>query len=206
MQVVVHDTYPVPDFSWAGVVRTPPGTQAPGNCDGVCRGFGDEPVRHRQAYARIANVSGPNATVYGCWFYVFEGASRLSNAAVNVGRSFRSTTRCGVNRHFYNSSRSGDALCTHGPGDALWCTMARRQGFDSIQIQRGTAYYPHSLRRRPWSELLVCTGACATTTFSATACVPFARPATRLEAPCACQHGETNLSCAVPDSVMVRPH
>ena len=151
----------------------------PENCDGMCRGFGNEPQRYHSTYATLMNQSVDESLPksYGVWFYLYPRAINDSNAVVNVGRSLRSPTRCGVSRHFYNTSRSANALCTHNPGDALWCYFARLRGYDSIQVERGTAYYPNSKRRRPWSELILCTPEAVRTRFSASACVPFARAA-----------------------------
>ena len=123
-------------------------------------------------------------------------ASAYSRAYVNVGRSLRLSTRCDVSQVLYGSraSRSG-ALCIDGPGDKLWCTVARSRGYDSIQIARGTSYVPHTRRRKPWGELVACGEDCATRTYSRSACVPFA--VTDGGGSCACAHDAQQLSCGL---------
>ena len=192
----IFPTYPVPDHGWTGVIRNASQMQSPTNCDGMCTGFGDEPQKYRKAYAALLkqSVEEPLPSTYGVWFYIHSRAVNESNAVVNVGRSFRSPSRCDVSRHFYNTSLSANALCTHNPGDALWCHFARLHGYDSIQVQRGTAYYPHSRRRMHWSELVLCTADAVNTRFSASACVPFARAATT-GTPCACHENASWLKC-----------
>ena len=120
-------------------------------------------------------------------------ASAHSGAYVNVGRSLRLRTRCEAHEVLYKSRKSSNALCTDRPGDKLWCTQARAQGYDSIQIQRGTAYYPNSRKRRSWGELIYCGDECAHQTFSESACVPVA--VAKNNTPCACPQGASQLSC-----------
>lgn len=124
-------------------------------------------------------------------------ASGWSGAYVNVGRSLRVNGRCDVHQALYGSRRSSNALCTTAPGDKYWCTRARALGYDSIQILRGVAYYPGSMKRKPWSELVLCSGECSTRTFSESACVPSARAisADGQVQPCNCPEGATLISC-----------
>ena len=204
----------VADYAWVGVIRMAPVCQGSGSCDGLCEGWNgqrDPYYDHYNITARAVNAGLLNASVdvssaplnYGCWFYTFWNASAYSGAYVNVGRSLRVKGRCAVHLLLYGSGRSGNALCTTNPGDKLWCTFARAMGYDSIQIERGTAYYgnPRSRswhgHRRPWSELVLCSDECATTRFDSIAMVPAVRsisPDGRV-GPCAIAESSKDLIC-----------
>lgn len=149
--------------------------------------------------AKATTRSPITAVNYGCWFYMAHDASNRSRTAVNVGQSIRFTTRCAAHRFFYNSTASANTLCTHNPGDRFWCTFASQLGYDSIQIQRGTAYFEHTRKRRPWSELIVCRSPCNITRFSANACVPFAERVDKNQirkwGDCECSYNASQLSC-----------
>ena len=183
----------VDDFTWVSVLRMAPGLQGVGNCDGHCHGFSKKEAASTIYDAIIPNSSRWSEVNYGCWFYMAENASAYSGAYVNVGRSLRLGGRCDAHAVLYKSRRSSNALCTDTPGDKLWCTLSRAHGYDSIQIQRGTAYYPKSRKRKPWGELIYCGDECARHTFSESACVPFA--VAKNNTPCACPQGANQLSC-----------
>ena len=150
----------VDDFMWVSVLRMAPGGQGVGHCDGHCHGFTAREASSSTYDAIIPNSSRWSKVNYGCWFYMAISASAHSGAYVNVGRSLRLRTRCEAHEVLYKSRKSSNALCTDRPGDKLWCTQARAQGYDSIQIQRGTAY-PKTKRRRPWGELIYCGDECS---------------------------------------------
>lgn len=200
VHMFVHNGYPVADMKWVGVIRMAPSGQGKEFCDGYCPGFGNEPFTSQLAYQKISPVAWTQSINYGCWFYMAPNASAHSEAAVNVGKSIRFNTRCDAHTFFYNSSQSANALCTHNPGDRFWCTFAFVLGYDSIQIKRGIAYYKNSLRRKPWSELIMCNSPCNTTRFAENACVPFARPVKNntLQSymKCRCPPNAVQLSCA----------
>ena len=183
----------VDDFMWVSVLRMAPGGQGVGHCDGHCHGLTAREASSSTYDAIIPNSSRWSKVNYGCWFYMAINASAHSGAYVNVGRSLRLRTRCEAHEVLYKSRKSSNALCTDRPGDKLWCTQARAQGYDSIQIQRGTAYYPNSRKRRPWGELIYCGDECAHQTFSESACVPVA--VAKNNTPCACPQGASQLSC-----------
>ena len=210
----------VHDHAWVGVMRMAPGRQqgsigisegAPSSCDGLCHGFGDT-----AGYAQLASVhdelkpdfcpaTGKGAlrrcspwaqVAYGCWFFVAPNASAQSHAYVNVGRSLRLDTRCDVHEALYGTRQAANQLCTHNPGDKYWCVLARARGFDSIQIRKTSAMSTKTTRK-PWGELVLCSGACATQTFRHSACVPMARSigaGGTLEA-CDCPAGAQVLTC-----------
>lgn len=104
--------------------------------------------------------------------------------------------RCDVHEILYGARASANALCTNNPGDKYWCEFARARGYDSIQIKRGTATTP-TMKRKPWSELIMCAGECERETFSESACVPIARAITAAGEvrPCDCPAGAETLSC-----------
>ena len=195
------------DHAWVGVLRMAPALQPRvraadrrPHCDGRCRGFGDKQAYERfesiWSQLRNANVQNTDIVNYGCWFYTAPNASGWSAAYVNVGHSLRLRVRCDANEMLYGSRASANALCSHSPGDKYWCELARMRGYDSIQIQRGTATTPTG-RRKPWSELILCTDECARETFSESACVPMARAMSTTGAllPCNCPSGAQTLSC-----------
>lgn len=171
-------------------------------CDGFCPGFGDPEGGYDNLGRRIPAVnaslaSGKHAPVnYGCWFYTAGNASRWSGAYVNVGRSLRVRSRCDVHALMYGSRSSANPLCTHNPGDKFWCVLARSHGFDSIQILRGTAKASFG-KRKPWSELVLCTDECATMLHRNNACVSAARSlsANGTVLPCDCPSEAQVLSC-----------
>lgn len=181
----------VADFMWVGVLRMAPGTI--GHCDGHCPGSVMNEAHSRAYDAIIPNSSKWPKVNYGCWFYTALDASDHSGAFVNVGRSLRLETRCDVHDVLYKSRKASNALCTGSPGDRLWCTLARAQGYDSIQIQKGVSYYDHSAKRRPWGEMIHCGDECARETFSDSACVPVA--VAKNNTPCRCPPGASQLSC-----------
>ena len=80
--IVVGDGYPASDASWVGVWRMAPLGQGDNSCDGWCPGFLDEPKRSRNSYAQILSIPYDQPVNYGCWFYMFIGASNHSHAAV----------------------------------------------------------------------------------------------------------------------------
>lgn len=182
---------PVADFMWLSVLRTAPSRN--GLCDGRCPGYDAKEARKPAYDAIIPNSSRWARVNYGCWFYTALNASAHSGAFVNVGRSLRLETRCDVHDVLYKSRQSSNSLCTTNLGDKLWCTLARAQGYDSIQIQRGISYHNNSMKRRPWGELIHCGEECARQTFSESACVPVAVAANNAE--CRCPSGAGQLSC-----------
>lgn len=152
--------------------------------------------------SRLANLSWSASVSVrannSCWFFTANNASGFSKAYVNVGRSLRVNTRCDAHQLLYGSRASANALCTHNPGDRYWCTVARARGYDSIQLRRGISYVPNSHnKRKPWSELVICSGECATTTYRDEACVPLAVSIDESGAPrpCDCRRGSKLLSC-----------
>jgi hypothetical protein len=165
------DGLPAADHTWVGVVRKAPGCDKNQVGDGWSRGwltdnrnYDELNISARAIAAGFIKESASGNRLHigwGCWFYAMRNASGWSGAYVNVGRSLRVTTRCTANRILYGIKGSSNALCTSNPGDKLWCTFARARGYDSIQIVRGSLYYGSSRgRRRPWSELVVCSGEC----------------------------------------------
>ena len=114
-----------------------------------------------------------------------------SGASVNVGRSLRAEHRGQV----------ADALglpCGHYPGcdadwqvqDKLWCTMAFKKGFDSIQIQ-----HPHG-DPTLLPELLMCKGCDKTALNGACPPVPLRRGTwDNRTSPCVCSNKGDNLNC-----------
>ena len=202
--VVKCDGPHVADHAYVGVIRMSPGLQVgtSSHCDGLCEGHGDT---RGYSHLRIllkngSTMFGTSGTPvnYGCWFFTASNASGFSGAYVNVGKSLRVNTRCDAHEILYGSRSSGNALCTYSPGDRYWCTMARDKGFDSIQIRRGISYYPGSRKRKPWSELVVCTDECARWTYRHTACVPIARAIderTSEVKSCDCPANASLLSC-----------
>ena len=202
--VMTCDGGMVRDHAWVGVLRMAPALQLPLfgprpnhslGCDGLCPGFGD--WRGYEQLTRERNESATASVNYGCWFFLAGNASGWSNAYVNVGRSLRMDSRCDTHGFLYGSRKSANALCTHSPGDKYWCEIARARGYDSIQIRRGSAINMGMSRRKPWSELIVCTEQCATQRFSESACVPVARAITAAGhvRPCDCPAGAQLLSC-----------
>lgn len=103
----------------------------------------------------------------------------------------------------YGSRASANALCTHGPGDKYWCERARALGYDSIQVRRGSAI-AFGKKRKPWSELIVCTEQCGNRMYRDSACVPVARTIGKsgVVSACDCPHGAPLLSC---DGVRRKP-
>ena len=207
------DGLPAADHTWVGVVRKAPGCDKNQVGDGWSRGwladnrnYDELNISARAIAAGFIKESASGNRLHigwGCWFYAMRNASGWSGAYVNVGRSLRVTTRCTANRILYGIKGSSNALCTSNPGDKLWCTFARARGYDSIQIVRGSLYYGSSRgRRRPWSELVVCSGECMSRNFADDACVPMARamsPSSGME-PCACPAGSKELVCGVARS------
>jgi hypothetical protein len=213
------DGLPAADHTWVGVLRKAPGCDKDQVGDGWSRGWLTDNrnydklnISARAIAAGLIKESASGNRLHigwGCWFYAMWNALGWRGAYVNVGRSLRVTTRCTVNRILYGMKGSSDAMCTRNPGDKLWCTFARARGYDSIQIVRGSLYYGSSGRRRPWSELVVCSGECMSRNFADDACVPVARamsPSSGME-PCACPAGskEARLQRCAADK-LVRRH
>lgn len=104
----------------------------------------------RDAYAFNPEAASPRSRwPYGCWFYLVRG----TGIAVNVGRSLRAFTRRDVHARLGISCADG-SYCTAPPGDKLYCHLAVKAGFQSIQIARA------HFNGRP--ELIMCAGRCLT--------------------------------------------
>ena len=190
----------VPDHHWVGVLRTAPGCTRHTNhwaCDGLCTQPGATGMEGDDSKDVIRERK------YGCWFYTMFNASSSSAAYVNVGRSLRAVTRCGVgfllglhkpNSTGVESGKGGTNLCEHE--DRLWCDRAIARGYDSIQLLRGT-YYDAKGKRRAFGELVICTDECTSKPFENYACVPAARRITEggAVAPCDCPNNALSLSC-----------
>ena len=89
----VCNWWTVPDYHWVGVLRTAPGCTRHTNhwaCDGLCTQPGATGMEGDDSKDVIRERK------YGCWFYTMFNASSSSAAYVNVGRSLRAVTRCGV--------------------------------------------------------------------------------------------------------------
>ena len=83
----------------------------------------------------ISQKAAPNGTrlINGCWFNIVRG----TGVWVNVGRSWRWPSRNTLDKLVV--SRFGSAVVRERVGtevDVLWCSMARKLGYDSIQVSQ----------------------------------------------------------------------
>ena len=194
----------VPDNSWVGVLRSAPACikwaplaaalakQHVKLSDGWSTGW----IMDKRGYDSIMPAANGHSlwVPYGCWFYMTPNASYYSNAWVHVGRSLRVEKRCDVHQVFGIPQRTSH--CRENPGDKLWCHFARQRGFDSIQVRLSTYAGAHG-KKHGFSELVLCTGACATRTFNESACVPAARAlvGSGEARKCKCPADSTVLAC-----------
>lgn len=135
---------------------------------------------------------------YGCWFYLMRG----TGIAVNVGRSLRAATRRDVHARL-GIPCAAAGFCTAPPGDKLYCYLAAKAGFNSIQIARA------HFNGRP--ELIVCSGKCMTAAVGgacppiplraggATAASQYRKDSTH--AKCRCNHASALLNCGRASAV-----
>ena len=98
-------------------------------------------LKKSYASAGTMNVKRP----YGCWFFSTKG----TGIYVNVGRTLAAKNRPELHRKL--SIPCFEKLYCFPPGDALWCTRAIEEGYDSIQVP--TIYGS--------VELVICTKRCA---------------------------------------------
>lgn len=136
---------------------------------------------------------------YGCWFYLVRG----SGIMVNAGRSLRAASRRDVHAQLGIPCADG-GFCTAPPGDKLYCFLAERLGYDSIQVARS------HFNGRP--EMVVCRGKCMTVRVGG-ACPPLAMRATgrpptsapadsggHLQGHCRCSRESALLNCGGADA------
>eukprot|EP01041_Mallomonas_annulata_P002004 gene2004-3898_t len=175
------------DYEWAEVSRSQTGTRDEGYSSGL-----------------IPNKSAKKFP-YGCWFHRYGG----SGIFINVGKTIAAKTRKELMTKLKISGCENDNYFNCHREDEF-CIAALKQGYDSIQVdlisydeghyyanfEIGSQRHHGSLKFRE-PELILCSGKCATVTFS-TACPPGVELRTGLDAskPCHCDDSFSTLNCA----------
>ena len=162
------------DNTWVEVTRWKAGCRQPGwkQCEGLSAVF----TFGNRSHARV---------IYGCWFFIARGTGIF----VNSGRSKRFSTRTDAAR-FFNADY-------HSRDDSKWCSAALAQGYDSFQLGVDQAEYVRheSRKRRDLTELIICSGACATQELCGV-CPPLElRSGSSANLPCECSEAGGMLNC-----------
>ena len=155
----LHASELVADHEWAAVTRVATDCILGANGTGLTYDDGERFTEGRNRgwpgdAGRAAYAFHPSAAShksrwgYGCWFYLMRGAP----AAINVGRSLRAQTRREVHATLGIPCPASDPLCTTPPGDKLYCELASKLGYATIQIAQA------HFNARP--ELIACHGKC----------------------------------------------
>ena len=153
----------------------------------------------------ISQKAAPNGTrlINGCWFNIVRG----TGVWVNVGRSWRWPSRNTLDKLVV--STFGRSVVRERVGtevDVLWCSMARKLGYDSIQVctefDRAGGNQPYIRRqskrnssRYEAAGLVICGGGCAKQHVR-TSCPPVPiRTGIRAQLPCRCNIRHALLNC-----------
>ena len=190
----LHASELVADHEWAAVTRVATDCILGANGSGLTYDDGERFTEGRNRgwpgdAGRAAYAFHPSAAShksrwgYGCWFYLMRGAP----AAINVGRSLRAQTRREVHATLGIPCPASDPLCTTPPGDKLYCELASKLGYATIQIAQA------HFNARP--ELIACHGKCMSAAVRG-ACPPL--PLQRADRPgerCKCDRRSAHLGC-----------
>ena len=136
----------------------------------------------RPDWHRLFGGAWPDKLAYGCWF---NWNAFGSGIFVNVGRSLRARRRSEASR-LLNATCPDPPHCYGGSMDFLWCTLASRLGYDTIQVQNSHAELS--------SELIVCGKGCATVRLNGT-CPPGVALRDASGAACNCSEASARLNC-----------
>eukprot|EP01041_Mallomonas_annulata_P014418 gene14418-30694_t len=140
--------------------------------------------------------------LYGCWFHRYRG----SGIFVNVGKTISAHTRLELmsRLHLSGCENSTNINCNR---ENEFCTGARKQGYDSIQVDSfsipknasnisTTAASRTKNFRLFYPELILCTDQCVTVTFN-TSCPPGVELRTGVKGskPCTCDDKYMTMNC-----------
>ena len=167
--------------------------------EGLSTGF---PLDHGlPAYSFFPEAASPTSVwPYGCFYFMHVD----SGIYVNVGRSLRVETRRHAHRFLgIPCNVSASSTCDVAPGDKLYCTMARRKGYDSIQIRHAHAFREKAKRGARsnrllsrnvlHSELVSCSPGCTTRPLAQTC--PHQPMVDRRNHTCRCSDAHSLLNC-----------
>lgn len=185
----------VADHQWAQVTRVRSTCVHDEVVEGVSTGYkGDHGMPGYDFFPAAANAT--SVWPYGCWYWM----DVPSDIFVNVGRSMRFENR--YHAHLYlgipcNTTASRD--CDTVPGDKLYCTLALRRGYQSIQVRHAHPFRagdaPVEARHRSFhSELLSCSTPCTSRPLKTT-CPGEEKLVDGNRRPCECSEGSGILNC-----------
>lgn len=192
-----------PDHSWTEVMRVSTSVESPWQ-EGLSFAWA---AHNEAAERRAAAIGGRDSrhalyrleapVPFGCWFFTAKG----TGVWANVGRSLRADSREHASALL---NASAPVLSTDAPRvgnfllgqDTHWCSRALELGFDSIQV--ATSHGGGSANFLGRSELVLCSGPCATHANLCGGCPPSGvelRAGLRADRPCVCDPLLPLLNC-----------
>ena len=166
------------DNEWVEVSRTatkcyPWGVNDTLYSEGLSRGFPE--------YEGFFNDRHPQP--YGCWFHIMRG----TGVFVNIGKTIVAMSRKHAFEILNIPCSDDNVYCYHPASDFNFCSKIIERGYDSIQI-----YNSHPAN---FSELVFCTGNCATKPLSGS-CAPLElRTGWNATKHCSCNSSYAILNC-----------